>query len=297
MINYKISIIIPTYNRLPLLKECLKGIFDQTYRNYEIIIIDDSDNDQTEKYIKQCNNNQIIYSHNIKNMGMGMNRRIGYGKSSGDIVLYIDDDDYYTDSHYFERLVKIFNNDNIDIVLSNTKIVYEGEGREVEYRLNLDKISVSDYLRGFMVKYRKPTSTLGFAARKECLNRSSFSDMTMMNDTPIYLRSLINANGMAYDDNIIGVYRMHTSNDTYNVKADFAIDNIKEKIFIYNCARKKFSLTKKWLDSQILVTAKHFAMGKESDNKEIRKVVDIVKENVSLIAYLYYRLFLLRYGK
>ena len=78
--NEKISVIIPTYKRHDLLERAIKSVLNQTYKNLEIIVVDDNKKDsierkETEKIMKKYPD--IIYIQNKENMGGGLTRNIG----------------------------------------------------------------------------------------------------------------------------------------------------------------------------------------------------------------------------
>lgn len=89
------SIIVPAYNTEKYIDKCLKNIFSNTYKNFEVIIVNDGSTDKTEdiinKYIKKYDN--IIYIKQ-KNMGLSLARNNGVKKATGDYLLFIDSDDY-----------------------------------------------------------------------------------------------------------------------------------------------------------------------------------------------------------
>ena len=91
----KYSIIVPAYNTEKYIDKCLKSIFSNTYKNFEVIIVNDGSTDKTEdiinKYIKKYDN--IIYIKQ-KNMGLSLARNNGVKKATGDYLLFIDSDDY-----------------------------------------------------------------------------------------------------------------------------------------------------------------------------------------------------------
>jgi len=94
------SIIIPTFNRLNKLKRALDSVLRQTYRNYEIIIIDDGSTDGTDKYIAQLSesNDRIRYRW-IPNSGLpAVARNHGIEISGGNYICFLDSDDYWKES-------------------------------------------------------------------------------------------------------------------------------------------------------------------------------------------------------
>lgn len=91
----KISVIIPTYNRLALLKITLKNIFDQTLSAYEIIVVDDHSSDGTYAYLSQELPDKVI-ALQTKGKGPGAARNTGLAVATGDYIKFFDSDDLMT---------------------------------------------------------------------------------------------------------------------------------------------------------------------------------------------------------
>ena len=96
--NDKVSIIIPTYKRSDLLERAIKSVINQTYKNIEIIVVDDNVNNSKEhlqnlKIIEKYP--QIIYIKNKKNLGGGLTRNVGIKASTGEYIAFLDDDDEF----------------------------------------------------------------------------------------------------------------------------------------------------------------------------------------------------------
>lgn len=96
MNNDLISIIIPAYNNGIYINKCIESILNQTYRNIEIIIINDCSTDNTEDIIKKylTKDNRIAYYYNEKNMGVGYTRNKGIELAKGKYIYFLDSDDY-----------------------------------------------------------------------------------------------------------------------------------------------------------------------------------------------------------
>lgn len=94
-----VSIVVPTYGRPNFLKRCIDSILEQTYKNIEIIIVDDNDPDTeariaTEKVMHQYEKNSlIIYLQHDKNRNGSAARNTGWKRASGKYITFIDDDD------------------------------------------------------------------------------------------------------------------------------------------------------------------------------------------------------------
>lgn len=284
----RITVIIPTHNRLKQLTKCIESITSQDYNNIEIIIIDDVSTDDTRKFYENHKDKRIRYLRNEKNLGMGLNRQKAFKVATGDFIIYCDDDDYFIDNTYFSDAIKIFQDKEINIICSPSYIHYEEENVYSLYELNYSKkIKSIDYLKRFQFDLKKPTSTFPAIFRKEVLDKANFKDMKMMNDSSIYLKSLMMGGYTYKNDKIIGVYRVHGKNDTFNVKADFTIKNLKEKKKIYQYIKKNNLLEnpKKWYEQETKITICHFLNGKEKSSFKRNQVLLWTKMNVSKELY------------
>lgn len=281
----KISIIIPTYNRKEQLKECVDSILSQTYYNFEIIIVDDCSTDGTEEYIKNnFDDKRVLYVKNSKNSGAGFSRKNGYSRSTGEYVIFCDDDDYYVDNYFFEDAINILKNNEISLVCSNSYIKYESENRYYLNKLNFKNIiPTKEYLENIQIKYIKPNSTFSTIFRKSILEKSKISNMIMVNDSAIYMRALLNGNKVYVNEKIIGIYRIHSQNISFNIKADFLIQNLEEKEYIYNELQKEnlnFDINK-WFQNHIKLTVYYFFNGTNPSKSERKKVIEWIKKKAS----------------
>ena len=112
----KISIIIPVYNVELYLERCLDSIVNQTYKNLEIILVNDGSTDNSkficENYAKK--DTRIIVLDQ-KNSGSSIARNTGLDKATGDIIGFVDSDDYIDESMY-EVMVQAMTKNNLDVV-------------------------------------------------------------------------------------------------------------------------------------------------------------------------------------
>lgn len=90
----KISVIVPVYNRKELLAACVKSLLEQTYRDFELCIVDDGSTDGTEILCDelQKEDSRIRVLH-VKNGGAAYARRRGVEQASGEWILFVDSDD------------------------------------------------------------------------------------------------------------------------------------------------------------------------------------------------------------
>ena len=116
----KISVIIPTYNRLDKgLKECLHSVLNQKFKPYEIIIIDDGSTDGTRDYFEKKIFQKKINYHFIKHTGNpAYVRNYGIKRSKGNYIAFIDSDDVWLKHKLFEQ-IKIIKSKKYKFVCSN----------------------------------------------------------------------------------------------------------------------------------------------------------------------------------
>ncbi len=116
----KVSIIVPIYNAEATLDKCINSIVKQTYKNIEIILINDGSNDKSEniclKYKKKDNRIKYIYK---ENEGISKTRNKGLKLCTGDYLCWCDSDDYYNENYIKVLYNQMKINKNIVICRSN----------------------------------------------------------------------------------------------------------------------------------------------------------------------------------
>lgn len=106
MIKDLVSVIIPTYNDAKYLKNSLDDIINQTYKNIEIIVVNDGSTDNTEEILKEYkDNNSNFYYYNKDNGGTGSALNLGFSKAKGEFATWISSDDR-KELFMIERLVE-----------------------------------------------------------------------------------------------------------------------------------------------------------------------------------------------
>jgi len=114
--NVKVSIVVPAYNIRSYLERCLDSLVEQTFRDIEIIVVNDGSTDSSKEfldtYAKEYNYINVIHQ---KNKGLGAARNRGIYESIGEYILFVDGDDY-VDSTIVEKLYSEALQSNVEIV-------------------------------------------------------------------------------------------------------------------------------------------------------------------------------------
>ena len=114
----KVSVIIPTYNSEEYLDECLESVINQTFDDYEIIIVDNNSQDNTIKKINDYKNNcsKINLIRLDFNYKQGIARNIGVQNAVGDYIMFVDSDDKVKND-FIEKMYKKITSDEADITI------------------------------------------------------------------------------------------------------------------------------------------------------------------------------------
>ncbi len=120
----KISIIIPAYNAERYIKYCLESLINQTYKNLEIIVVNDGSTDSTAEIIKeyQKKDDRIVLV-NTKNHGVSHARNIGIERATGEYIGFVDSDDWIEQTMY-EEMIGLIKTKKCDIVRCNNFVNY-----------------------------------------------------------------------------------------------------------------------------------------------------------------------------
>lgn len=119
-----VSIVIPLYNKQDYIKETVKNIIMQTYKNWELIIVDDCSTDNSYNIVKDYANKNITVIKNSKHMGAARTRNVGLAKVRGRFICYQDADDLW-DEHKIEKQLKFMEEKNCAFSYTGFKYMKE----------------------------------------------------------------------------------------------------------------------------------------------------------------------------
>ena len=89
----KVSIVVPVYNCENYLEACIQSILEQTYKNFELLLIDDGSSDGSGKICDAFENHEKVSVYHKKNEGVSRARNEGISRSTGDCIMFVDSDD------------------------------------------------------------------------------------------------------------------------------------------------------------------------------------------------------------
>lgn len=112
----RFSIIISAYNIEKYIKRAIDSVLEQTFTNYELIVVNDCSTDKTLEKIQEYDDPRLIIINNEKNRGLGAVRNIGIEKAIGEYIVHLDGDDALFENTTLEKIDNIIGKDKPDII-------------------------------------------------------------------------------------------------------------------------------------------------------------------------------------
>lgn len=138
-----VSIIVPVYNTEKYLNRCVDSILNQSFENFELILIDDGSTDRSLQIMREYESkDKRVRIFSNKNSGPALTRNFGIDKSESDYVMFIDSDDYI-DYNYIKAYYSAISANDFDIVIGGYKRVIN---EKIEYTLRLKSGEFSKYV-------------------------------------------------------------------------------------------------------------------------------------------------------
>ena len=239
-----ISIIVPVYNTERYLNKCMESLLGQTYKNLEIILIDDNSTDKSKdicnKYREK--DDRIIVISNKENIKQGKTRNIGLDIAKGNYIGFVDSDDFI-EKDMFELLYSNIKKYNADISICSYRELLEISQKDVlSWKKDDDQIYIYNRIEGLqeLIKDKYITNHLwNKIYRKELFDSIRFSEESIMEDAAVMYQLFEKSKCIVYQ-NTSKYYYLNRKNNTVNDSSkDMLIS--KEKIV---SKKNKFLLEK-----------------------------------------------------
>lgn len=185
----EVSIILPTYNRSHLIRRAISSVLNQTYRDFELIIVDDGSTDQTDKVVRGFEDERISYIWHAENLGAAAARNAGIGVAKGTYIAFQDSDDEWL-PRKLEMQVKVLENAPQDVGAAYTDMLRVYKDGTVDYWIAPEisnRTIIDDKTRDFRGVNLVPQQTL---IRKRCFDLAGVFDVGFRNlvDLDIFIR-------------------------------------------------------------------------------------------------------------
>lgn len=197
--NIKVSVVITAYNAEKYIKKAINSVLNQTYKNIEIVVVEDCSTDNTLKFIKGLQKSDLAFPINLvqhkENVGAGLSRRDGIKASTGDFIMLLDADDWLN-KDYIEHLVDKQKETGADIVGGGITYCYEDTDK---FKTETFGTTVSEGFQKFMdYNDGKIVFLNNKIVRSTMYDTVEYCDRRYVEDTPVIMKLLYNANKVAY---------------------------------------------------------------------------------------------------
>lgn len=208
-----ISVVIPSYNHAHFLKTAIESALTQTYRDIEIIVVDDGSTDNTA-YVVEEFLGKIHYIWQ-ENQGLSAARNTAIRNSQGEYIAFLDADDLWMPTFLEEQIANIRRNSKVGLTYSWWSYV-DKNGKILPERGNYNKRG--DLLMQLaLMNYWPPVSVM---VRKQCIIEAGCFDdkLTALEDWDLWLRIAANGWEIDYIPRVLVKYRRHDNNMTLDVE-------------------------------------------------------------------------------
>lgn len=248
----KVSIITPTFNHENFIADCIESVLRQTYKYWEMIIIDDGSNDGTRDIIQRYNDSRIIFikkdHRGIDYLGENYNHALEI--SNGEFILILEGDDYIPANRLEIQLLAFRDK---KVVFSHGRYAYVFNNKIIVYPplFKMDVLTnqpIGSALKAFMQGFN-PIGTQSVMIRKSTLQEiGGFTQPKYLPlvDYPTWMKLALKGH-FEYIPEVLGFWRRHPLSITINKNSQIFIGFIKycdEFITSFNEELMKFGLTK-----------------------------------------------------
>lgn len=230
----KISVIVPVYNGEKHIATAIESLLSQTLENIEIIVVNDGSTDATLHVLEPYQTDARIKIISQKNQGVSQARNTGIENARGEYIGFLDADDIHQPQHY-EKLWRVIDKNNIDIVASNVylerdnKLILKQSGfeRNAPYCKN----EIKEILIPYLLKIENPVflSVCNKIFKRELLNKKNIrfnTEISLEEDTLFNLSVMAKAESMVFIS-FAGNYHQENAESTTR---NFLKNDIFEKV-------------------------------------------------------------------
>ena len=264
-----VSIIIPSYNHGKFVDKALRSVLNQTYQNWEVILIDNQSTDQTNEILSKFKDSRLKFFKIDNNGIIAKSRNLGIKLSKGEWIAFLDTDDWWTSDKLSTCMDNI--NNEVDFIYHNLEIKYDKpkfslKGKKYKGR-QLDKpilinLLVSGILEGNAI------GNSSVIVRKKIINKvggiSENKDLVASEDYNTWLRIAQITDNFKYLKKKLGYYLIH---DFSAQKRNLSIPHkqaVNEFLHLFDYKQKlNFEVKLKYMSGNYNILVKNFSSAKK----------------------------------
>ena len=303
-----ISVIVPVYNVEKYLDNCVESIVNQTYKDLEIILVDDGSPDNCpamcDEWAQKDSRIKVIHK---ENGGVSSARNIGLDNVTGEYIGFVDSDDYLK-SNMYELLIENLTATNSDISVCSTFLVDENNNIKADNIFESQVLNQEEAVK--FLSYKMNNSLWNKLFKKDMFKGCRFDEgHTFGEDHLILLQVLKNVNRVSFISDSLYYYVQRSNSTTGSKFSKRSFDQVYMKDALYNFVKenypyvsehyRKLSFTaRENICRKIIFSGLEEKFSKELNeykkymNKEFRKVKSVLskKEIVEYVLMCYFKL-------
>lgn len=238
--NFLVSIVVPVYNAEKYLEQCLNSIQNQTYKNFEVILVNDGSMDHSESICKSFVEGDSRFRYFLKsNGGSSAARNFGLDHVRGDFITFIDADDWVDENH-LEVLINNIRENNSDMAVSSIKKFDSADNFSIrmysnqeKYLLNYNKLNREEFLV-ILPKLILASNSYKISVcklfKKELAYETRFDNSLIYGeDTEFFFNLYCNMDSISYVDEVTYIYRLHDESSS----SKFGQLHMEQELAIY----------------------------------------------------------------
>ena len=304
--NFLISIVIPVYNAEKYLEQCLNSIKNQTYKNFEVILVNDGSIDNSESICKAFVESDTRFRYYLKaNGGASSARNLGLDNAQRKYITFIDEDDWVDENH-LEVLINNTKENNSDMAVSSIKkfdnvsrFKFRVYSNQEKYLLNYNKLNREEFLV-ILPKLIHASNSYKIAVsklfKKELVTDVRFDESIVYGeDLDFFFKIYNKVNSISYVDEVTYIYRLHNESTSSKFNQQYAeqelliykkmYEKIEElglpTIHYYTTIRDLLEFQKDFLENRVLFNEYQEFL------KNIEEIVTYPKDLISIIVPIY----------
>lgn len=215
-----VSIIIPYYKSERFIRKTISSIINQSYKNWEVIIIDDENSDVSFKAISSLKDKRIKIIKNINNQGVAKARNFGISKAKGDFIAFLDSDDYWHKDK-LKSQISIMRQKKYNI--SYTSYTAFKKNKDIKYFVKANRV-----LKFNSLIKANPICCSSVIVKKNILEKNPFPNLKTKEDYALWLKISKKNNFYPIKKNLT-FHRIRK-----NSLSSFHFNKLKNAISIYN---------------------------------------------------------------
>lgn len=277
-----VSVIIPVYNDSLNITKTLNSLVDQTFKNFEVVLVDDGSTDEIEKYLEPFLNKINLRYYFQENSGVSAARNKGIYYAKGKYISFLDSDDYH-DAEYLEKMINQIKMKDSDVCYCGFKTIANNIVQKTKTKFTGNNVLEKYILRHIIFNTNSVVLNREFVLRKSILFKKN---LNWAEDIDFFSRILAETNKVTYAEDYLTYY----NNDAVGTRlSDFSMQklDLDYTVFMDLCneiSNDNMSLKKAFVDYRIpgLLTYKLLlAIEENVDKNEIKEYYEKYKDYVT----------------